>query len=191
MKNKSEQGNEILINEQDGQISIKDICLIGIMVAVIEVCKGALSFLPNIELTSFWLIMFTLFFGKKVAFVVPVFVLLEGCIYGFGSWWIMYLYTWPLLVLVVWLWRKQQSAWFWSVLSGVFGLLFGLFCSLPYAVMGAWDGGIRAGLYAGFTWWVAGIPWDLVHGISNFVLMLVLYYPIQTLMTRLKKNNYL
>lgn len=170
------------------KISINDICLIGIMVAVIEVCKLVLSFLPNVELTSFWLIMFTLFFGWKVAFVVPVFILIEGCVYGFGSWWIMYLYTWPLLVLVVWLCRKQTSPWFFSVLSGVFGLLFGLFCSLPYVVMGAWDGGIHAGLRTGFTWWVAGIPWDLVHGIANFVLMLVLYQPIYTIMQRMKKR---
>lgn len=172
-------------------ISITNICLIGIMVAVIEVCKIALSFLPNIELTSFWLIMFTLFFGRKVAFVVPVFILLEGCIYGINSWWIMYLYTWPLLVLVVRIFRRQESVWFWSTLSGVFGLLFGLFCSLPYVAMGAWDGGIHGGLYAGFTWWVAGIPWDIVHGIGNFVLMTVLYHPIRSIMLRLMQKGIL
>lgn len=162
----------------------KDICLIGIMVAVIEVCKATMTFLPNIELTTFWLIMFTLFFGKKVVFVVPVFILIEGCLYGFGSWWIMYLYTWPLLVLVTWIYRKQESLWFWSVLSAVFGLLFGLFCSIPYYVLGAIDGGLRGGLHAGFTWWVAGIPWDLVHGISNFVLMMVLYKPVCVIMKK-------
>lgn len=169
----------------------KDICLIGIMVAVIEVCKATLTFLPNIELTTFWLIMFTLFFGKKVAFVVPVFILIEGCLYGFGSWWIMYLYTWPLLVLVTWIYRKQESLWFWSVLSAVFGLLFGLFCSIPYYVLGAIDGGLRGGLYAGFSWWVAGIPWDLVHGISNFVLMVVLYKPVRVIMKRVSATDFL
>ena len=58
------------------------------MVAVIEVSKFALSGLPNIELTSFWLIMFTLFFGWKIVAVVPVFILLEGAIYGMHLWWI-------------------------------------------------------------------------------------------------------
>lgn len=162
---------------------MQDICQVGIMVAVIEVCKGAMTFLPNIELTSFWLILFTLFFGKKVCFVIPVFILLEGCIYGFGLWWVMYLYAWPLLVLGAWIFRKQESAWFWSVYSGAYGLLFGFLCALPYVVIGAWDGGIRGGLYAGFTWWVAGIPWDLVHGIGNFVLMAVLYRPMCRLIT--------
>ena len=169
------------------KISVRDICLIGIMVAVIEVCKVTMAFLPNIELTTFWLIMFTLFFGKKVAFVVPVFILLEGCMYGFGTWWIMYLYAWPLLVIITWIFRKQDNVWFWSILASVFGFLFGFFCSLPYAVMGAADGGIRGALYAGFTWWVAGIPFDLIHGVSNFVLMLVLYRPIKSLLQRIDK----
>lgn len=172
------------------KITIQDICLIGMMVAVIEVCKAALSFLPNIELTTFWLILFTLFFGRKIVLVVPVFILIEGSIYGFNTWWIMYLYTWPLLVLLTWVFRKQKSVWFWSILSGMYGLFFGLLCSILYVVIGAVDGGIRSGLYAGFTWWVAGIPWDIVHCIGNFVLMLVLYLPVRTLMEKIKKQAF-
>lgn len=171
------------------RITIREIALIGMMVAVIEVCKAALSFLPNIELTTFWLIMFTLYFGSKILFVVPVFILIEGCIYGFGIWWVMYLYLWPLLVLLVLLFRKQESIWFCSILSALFGLFFGFFCAIPYVVVGAVNGGLRSGLYAGFTWWVAGIPWDIIHGIGNFVLMLILYRPVKHVMGRLKLRD--
>ena len=168
------------------KLTIRDITLIGMMVAMIEVCKAALTFLPNIELTSFWLIMFTLFFGRKIMLVVPVFILIEGAMYTFGPWWIMYIYIWPLLVLAAWLFRKQESVWFWSILSGVFGLSFGFLCSFFYTVVGAVDGGIRSGLYAGFTWWVAGIPWDIAHGIGNFVLMLVLFHPVKSVMKKFR-----
>lgn len=167
-------------------LTVKDICLIGIMVAVIEVCKAALSFLPNIELTSFWLIMFTLYFGRKSALVIPVFVLLEGCIYGFGMWWIMYLYLWPMLVCVTWIFRRQKSVWFFSCLSAVFGLCFGLFGAIPYIVTGSVGGNFHAGLSTAFAWWVAGIPWDIVHGTGNFILMLILYHPVQNVMKKLK-----
>ncbi len=166
-------------------IKTKDIALIGMMVAVIEVCKVALGFLPNIELTTFWIIMFTLFFGRKSALVVPVFILIEGTMYGFGTWWIMYLYIWPSLALITWIFRKQNSIWFWSILSALYGLFFGFFCSFPYVVIGGVDGGIKNGLYAGFTWWIAGIPWDIVHGIGNFVLMLFLYYPVRAIMKKI------
>lgn len=163
---------------------ILDITLIGMMVAVIEVCKAALSFLPNIELTSFWIILFTLYFRHRILLVIPVFILIEGFMYGFGLWWVMYLYAWPLLALLAWCGRRQQSVWFWSVLSAIFGLSFGLLCALPYVAIGAVDGGLTNGLYAGFTWWVAGIPWDITHGIGNFVLMMVLFKPVRGVMRR-------
>ncbi len=82
-------------------IAVQDIALTGMMTAVIEVSKAALGFLPNIELTSFWIILFTLFFGRRILFVVPTFILIEGAVYGFGLWWVMYLYAWPLLALAV------------------------------------------------------------------------------------------
>lgn len=168
-------------------LSIKDIALAGMMVAVIEVCKMALAFLPNIETTSFWLIQFTMFFGWKILFVVPVFILIETSMYGFQSWVIMYMYVWPLLVFLAWNFRKKDSVWFWSIFSSVFGLLFGALCSLYYVVVGTAGGTILNGLYAGFTWWIAGIPWDIVHGVGNFVIMFVLYKPVQMVMRRAKR----
>ena len=166
------------------KIAIKDIALVGMMVAIIEVCKVALAWAPNIELTSFWIIMFTLFFGKRILYVIPVFILIEGTMYGMHLWWIMYLYAWPILALATWLLRKKDSIFTYSMLSGIFGLFFGFLCALPYVVIGAVDGGILSGLYAGFTWWVAGIPWDIVHCVGTFVLMLVLYTPVKGIMLK-------
>jgi energy-coupling factor transport system substrate-specific component len=179
----------------------------GMMVAIIEVCKQALAFLPNIELTSFLMVQFTLLFGWRMLLVVPAVVLIEGMIYGFGVWWIMYLYLWPLLVLVTWVMRKHKGAVFWSIVSGVFGLLFGLFGALPYVVIGGYqlgftetaigpflvpiavEGGLQKGLMTAFTWWVAGIPWDIVHGVGNFMIMLLLYQPIQRVIGQLKQKQ--
>lgn len=169
-------------------VTVKDITLIGMMVAVIEVCKMLMTFLPNIELTSFWVIMFTIFFGWKMIFVIPVFILIEAFIYPFGMWLIMYIYAWPLLALVVWIFRKKDSIWFFSILSALFGLLFGLLCAIPYIFVYAGNGaGLAAGLSGAFAWWIAGIPWDITHGIANFVLMLVLYYPVRRIMDRVCK----
>ena len=172
---------------ETARISIKDICLIGMMVAVIEVCKMTMSFLPNIELTTFWLIMFTIFFGRKIVLVVPVFILLEAFVYGFSDWVIMYLYIWPLLVLLAWIFRKQDSMWFWSLFSGLFGLFFGLLCALTYMGFGMVNGGILGGLQFGFAKWISGIPFDITHCIGNFVIMMVLYKPMRSLMEKMKK----
>lgn len=172
------------------KITVRDIALTGVMTAVIVVSKEAMSFLPNIEPVSFWIIMFTLFFGRRILFAIPVFILIEGCIYGMGLWWITYLYAWPMLALTAYLNRKQESVWFWSILSAFFGLSFGFLCAIPYGMIGITDKGIRGGLYAGFTWWVAGIPWDVAHCIGNLVLMLVLYHPVRGAMRRIAVREF-
>lgn len=159
------------------------------MIAIIEVCKVALCFAPNIELTSFWIIIFTLYFGNKIFAVIPAFILVEGAMYGFGLWWIMYLYTWPVLVILTKIFRKKAGTLFFSFLSCIFGLSFGFLCSFPYFVIGTASGGIRNGIVSAFTWWVAGIPWDIVHGIGNFALMSILFVPITKVINKVIKRK--
>ena len=159
------------------KITVRDIAITGMMIATIEVAKNALAFIPNVELVSLLVILFTLYFGKKILFVIPAFILLEGCIYGFGLWWIMYLYVWPLLALITYIMRKQESVWVWAIMSGSFGLAFGALCSIPYIVL--------SGPKAAFAWWVSGIPFDILHFVSNFVLCLVLFNPLSKVMRKM------
>ncbi len=163
------------------KVDTRDIAFVGMAIAVIEVCKIALQAVPNVETTTFWIMMFTLVLGRKMLFVIPAFILIEGCIYGFGLWWIMYLYAWPLLALIAWLIRKSDSALTFSIVSGFFGLFFGALCSIPYYFIG--------GFAMMFNWWVAGIPFDIMHGISNFVIMLLLYRPVRKVMDRVNSQK--
>lgn len=161
------------------KLKTKDIVLIGMMVAMLEAVKLSLAVIPNVELVSLLIILFTLFFGPKIVYVLAVFVLLEGVMYGFGVWWIMYLYVWPLLALITWRLRKQESVWCFATLSGVFGLLFGAMCSIPYFFIGGWKMGV--------SWWIAGIPYDIIHGVSNFIICMVLFVPLRRILNKLNK----
>ena len=169
------------IQKQSNGLTVRDITIMALMVAIIEVSKVALAQVPNVELTSFWIIMFTLYFGPRIFYVIPVFILIEGLMYGFGLWWIMYLYAWPMLAIVVLLLRKMNTAWDWSFVSGLFGLLFGFLCAIPYIFTSGFAGAV--------AWWIAGIPWDLVHGIANFIIMLVLYKPIKLVMAKMQNMS--
>lgn len=168
------------------KVTVKDIALVGMMVAIIEACKFALIALPNVELTSFWIIVFTLVYRKKILFAIPVFVLIEGLIFGFGIWWVAYLYTWPVLALVTMIMSKTKSAIIFALISGTFGLLFGFMCAIPYVFTGA---NLMSGISIAFSWWVAGIPWDLVHGVSNFTLTLLLFHPITKVMKKISSEE--
>ena len=167
--------------QNNSRVTIKDITIMALMVAIIEVCKFALAHIPNVELTSFWIIMFTLYFGARIFYIIPVFILIEGAVYGIHLWWIMYLYAWPLLAIVTLLLRKMKGAWEWAMISGIFGLSFGALCAIPYI--------FTSGIYGAFAYWVSGIPFDLIHGIANFLIMLVLYTPLNTVMSKMSKDE--
>lgn len=160
------------------KLHIKDIVAIGMMVAMLEAGKAALMAIPNVEIVTLLIILFTLYFGPKIIYAIGAFVLIEGMLYGFGTWWIMYLYVWPLLALITWLLRKYESPWVYAVLSGVFGLLFGAVCSIPYLFIGGWK--------MAFSWWIAGIPYDMIHGVSNFIICLILFKPLWKVLSKLE-----
>lgn len=170
-----------MVDQTEVPMRIKDIVIIGMMSAILFTVQVALSFLPNIELVSILIILFTLMLKQKTIYIIYVFAITEGFIYGFGIWWIYYLYVWTILYITVMIFRKKRSAYFWSIVSGLFGLSFGALCSIPYFFIG--------GLPTGFAYWVSGIPFDLIHGVSNFALALILFRPLYLLLDKVNKRT--
>lgn len=165
------KSNTPLTNKKSKQaFAVKDIVICGLFAAVLLVTQVALAVLPNIELVSLLIIVYTLVFGKKTIPIIYIFALLEGLLYGFGIWWVMYLYVWTILYFIVRLFRQSESSLFWGVVGGFFGLSYGILCSIPYVVAG--------GIGAGLAWWIRGIPYDLIHGAGNFVVIIILFKPI-------------
>jgi len=142
----------------------------GFLTAVVFAAQVAMGFLPNIELVTLLFILYTLVLGKKVFFIIYVFVFLEGIFYGFGLWWINYLYIWTVQCIITLLLRKQTSVIFWSIISGFYGITFGALCSIPYFFMG--------GIPSAFAYWVSGIIYDIPHCIGNVIICLLLFKPL-------------
>lgn len=91
---------KMLQNKSSWSLTVRDVAYIGIMIATLEAAKLSLSFIPNVELVTFLLILYTLAFGKKVLYAAFAFVGVECLIWGMGIWVIMYLYIWPLLCVL-------------------------------------------------------------------------------------------
>ncbi|MBQ3090431.1 MAG: hypothetical protein IJD21_07750 [Oscillospiraceae bacterium] len=156
-----------------GRLCPRDIALQALCAALLFALQVAMAALPNIELISLLIILFTLRFGRKALLAIYTFALLEGIWYGFHIWWIMYLYVWTILwALVTFFSRgdRQRGRLFWAGLSGLFGLVYGFLCSFPYLALG--------GIKMAYSWWLAGLPFDLIHGVSNFILTLTLFPPL-------------
>lgn len=127
--------------------------------------------LPNIELVSFLTVIVARRFGFKSFISVYTFAFLEVMTYGIAIWNVMYLYVWAILVLLVLPFRKIDNVILYTVISGIFGIAFGVLCSVPYFITG--------GLGMGIAWIVSGfIEFDIPHCVGNVVLMAILYIPI-------------
>lgn len=111
---------------------------------------------------------------------VYVYVMMEILIWGLGFWNLCYTYVWLVLVVLAMLFRKMESPLGWAVLSGAFGLSFGALCALVYWVTGGWAFAL--------SWWVSGIPFDLLHCAGNFAMALVLFRPCRQVLTRLMRT---
>ncbi len=158
-------------------ISLRELIELSLMAALMVGTQVAMAALPNINLVSVLIILTVIIYGAKAFYSVAVFVLLEGLIYGFGLWFINYLYIWTILAAVALICRKNENALIWAVIAGLFGLSFGLLCTIPYLFIG--------GSAMALSYWVSGIPFDLTHCISNFVLTLLLLNPLKKLLMKL------
>ena len=132
-----------------------EIVLCGVLGALTFAANWVMSALPNIEPVSLLIMLFAVTFGKKAVYPIGVYVAMEFLFYGLGIWNIMYLYIWFIPAAVSWRLRKMEQPLGWAMLSGSFGLLFGLFCAPVDLIVGG----------AGFavSKWISGIPFDLLH----------------------------
>ena len=153
-------------------------CVMAMMGVLLTAGKEVMAFLPNFEPVTLLIVLFTLSFGPVAMGAVCAFLLLEGLLYGFGSWWVMYLYIWPLLAALTWAFRRMAKAWQWAVFAGLYGLCFGTLCSLTYLPVG--------GVRMMFAWIISGLPFDFMHAGGNFLLMLLLYRPLKGALDRLR-----
>lgn len=140
---------------------------IALFSAILYISKLALESIPNVELISFLVIVYTLVFGWESIIATCIFNLCEVVQWGFGSWVITYLYIWPLLAIITLLLKKVIKEEFivWAIVSGMFGLIFGSFFALYY---------IPIDPHYALMYWLSGLPWDVWHAIANFVIMLLL-----------------
>ncbi len=166
----------------DSKVSVKDVAYLGMSLAILEASKLALDLLPNIEVVTLLFIVYTIFYGRKTILVAIGFTAIECFLKGFNVWSFMYLYIWPLLIIIVYYANRHKVGYgFYCILSGFFGLFFGMFCSIPYLFIG--------GCNMAVTWWIAGIPYDIIHCISNFVMCLLLFKPLCAIMRKVTSTS--
>ena len=128
--------------------------------------KVIMEILPNVHLLGVFVVAITVAYRKKALYPIYIYVFLNGLFSGFSMWWIPYLYIWTLLWGAVMLLPKniptKTRPIIYMSVCALHGFLFGTLYAPAQAIMFGLD------FKATVAWIAAGLPWDFVHGVSNF-----------------------
>ena len=167
------------------KLTVKEIVVFSMLGALMYASKMLMEVAPNIHLLGVFTIAFTVVYRKKALYPIYTYVLLNGIFSGFATWWIPYLYVWTVLWGVTMLLPKRlpkkAKPVVYMVVNACHGFLFGTLYAPAQAILFglSFDGML--------AWIVAGLPWDAIHGVSNFFCG-ILIVPIVGVLLRLERG---
>ena len=167
------------------KLTVREITVYAMLGAVMYASKLIMEFAPNIHLLGVFTIAFTVVYRKKALYPIYTYVLLNGMFCGFATWWIPYLYLWTVLWGVIMVLPRNMSkkvqTIVYMIVCALHGFLFGTLYAPAQAILYGLD------LKGMVAWIVAGLPWDFVHGVSNFFCG-ILIMPIVSVLRMAQEN---
>lgn len=166
------------------KLNVKEVAVFGMLGALIFALKKVMEFAPNVHLVGVFIIATTVVYRKKALYPIYIYVLLDGLFGGFSTWWVPYLYIWTILWGATMLLPKninpKIAPIIYMIVCALHGFLFGtLFAPMQALFFNLDFNGIIA-------WIVAGLPYDAIHGVSNFFCGLLIV-PIITVLKRVDR----
>ncbi|MDE6844635.1 MAG: hypothetical protein K2J99_02555 [Lachnospiraceae bacterium] len=161
------------------KLTIREIAVFGMLGGIMYASKLIMELIPNVHLLGVLTIAYTVVYRKKALYPIYTYVILNGIFSGFAAWWVPYLYLWALLWGVVMLLPKNMpkkvQPVVYMTICAVHGFLFGTLYAPAQAILYGLN---FKGMIA---WIIAGLPWDAIHGVSNFFCG-ILIMPIITVL---------
>lgn len=148
------------------KLTTREMAVFAMLGAVMYASKLLMELAPNIHLLGTFTIAFTVVYRKKALYPIYVYVLLNGIFSGFASWWVPYLYVWTVLWGVTMLLPKKLPQKIRPVVYMVVCAFHGFAFGVLYAPVQALMFGLS--LKGTIAWIAAGLPFDFIHGVSNF-----------------------
>lgn len=168
------------------KLTTREIAVFAMLGSLMYASKMLMEVAPNIHLLGTFTIAFTVVYRKKALYPIYVYVLLNGIFCGFAAWWVPYLYIWTVLWGAVMLLPKNMpkkvQPFVYMAVCALHGFLFGTLYAPAQALL------FGLSFQGTLAWIVAGLPWDVLHGISNFFCG-ILVMPIVSALKIAEKNS--
>ncbi len=168
------------------KLSTREMTWFAMLGTLMYASKVIMEAIPNVHLLGVFTIAFTVVYRKKALYPIYTYVLLTGLLSGFSTWWIPHLYLWTILWGVVMLLPKKMPKRIkpivYMVVCAVHGFLYGTLYAPAQAILYGLDFGAMV------AWIIAGLPWDCIHGVSNFFCGMLIM-PIVLVLTQLENRS--
>lgn len=149
------------------KLTAREVTVFGMLGAVMYASKVLMDVFPNIHLLGAFTMAVTLHYRKKALYPIYSYVLILGLLSGFAGWWVPHLYLWTVLWGVTMLLPPSLPERIRPVVYMSVCALHGFLYGVLYAPAQALLFGLS---FEGMIAWIAaGLPFDLIHGVSNFV----------------------
>lgn len=172
---------------ENSKPTTESIVLLAILIATASIGRLILISIPSVNLQSFIVIMVGIVFGKKEGFIVgSLSALVTAMILGIGPWVVFQMIGWGLMGLTAGLIAEKLDNIVFRVAFGLaWGLLYGWIADLSgIFYLGSINLGSVLGLF------IFSFPFDMLHGVSNAVLLAVFYNWFKKIFLR-SKTKYL
>lgn len=155
--------------------------------AVMYASKLLMEVAPNIHLLGVFTIAFTVVYRKKALYPIYIYVILNGIFSGFAAWWVPYLYIWTVLWGAVMLLPKKLPKkirpLIYMAVCAAHGFLFGTLYAPAQAIL------FGMSFQGMVSWIIAGLPFDFIHGVSNFFCGILIVPVISALQLAERNKN--
>ena len=167
-------------------LTVREIVVFAMLGSIMMISDLIMNIVPNVHLVGVMIVTLTAVYRRKALYPIYVYVFLIGLFEGFGTWWVAYLYVWPILWGMAMLIPPKAPRWMaailYSFICALHGFAFG-FLWIPSQM-----------LFLNFTfdqalvWWSFGFfTADVPHGIGNLVGS-ILILPLVSLIRKLDKG---
>ena len=153
---------------------------------IMYISKIIMEFLPNIHLLGVLTVVYTIVYRRKALIPIYIYVMLNGLFAGFNMWWVPYTYIWTLLWGITMLlpqnMPKKIAIPVYCLVCGLHGFLYGTLYAPAQALM------FGLNFNQTVAWVISGIPFDIIHGVSNLALGFLIV-PLSELLTKFSNKH--
>ena len=164
-------------------LTARYITQVAVMAGLLTALKFALSFLPNVEVITLLIAVFSAVWGLKYSLPATlVFCTVEMAIYGIGTWVPLYFIYWPLLAVIFHFTlggkRPAVAMGIALAISLPMTILFGVLSASVETlfVIGAVSADMRGTYFV--TYYLKGLWYYLVHVVSVVASIAILFIPL-------------